>query len=346
MTRPPTRADSPKPASGRLEGFAAGPAPPAPVPRWERGSVVTVGTFDGVHLGHREVLRQMGRRARGHGRPSVLVTFRPHPLQVLRPGEAPGLLTSAVEKKEILAQTGLDYAVFLPFTRALARYTPRRFVEEILVARMRVRELVIGYDHGFGRGRSGDAETLDAMGTELGFDVRVVPPIVAGGGPVSSSRIRRALLAGDARAARTGLGRPYSLRGVVVRGDGRGRRLGFPTANIEIRDSRKLIPGEGIYAVRAGLRAGTWDGALHIGPRPTFPGSRASVEVHLLDYGADLYGAELRLDLIERLRGVRAFASAAELVGRMGEDIRHARRVLAEYRGRDCSSHTRSRMAP
>lgn len=331
-------------ASGHMEGRAAGSAPPALVPRCERGSVVTVGTFDGVHLGHREVLREMGRKARQTDRPSVLVTFRPHPLQVLRPEDAPGLLTSSIEKKEILAQSGLDYAVFLPFTRALARYTPRRFVEEILVARMKVRELVIGYDHGFGRGRSGDAETLDAMGTELGFDVQVVPPIVAGGGPVSSSRIRRALLAGDVRAAHTGLGRPYSLRGVVVRGDGRGGRLGFPTANLEIRDSRKLIPGEGIYAVRARLPEGTRDGALHIGPRPTFPGSRASIEVHLLDYGADLYGAELQLDLIERLRRVRSFASVAELVSRMNEDVRLARRILAEYRDRHSYPQTRSRM--
>ncbi|MDE0473603.1 MAG: bifunctional riboflavin kinase/FAD synthetase [Gammaproteobacteria bacterium] len=338
-------------ASGGMEGRAARSAPPALIPRFEGGSVVTVGTFDGVHLGHREVLREMGRRARHTGRPSVLVTFRPHPLQVLRPKDAPGLLTSSIEKKEILAQSDLDYAVFLPFTRALARYTPRRFVEEILVARMRVRELVIGYDHGFGRGRSGDAETLDAMGAELGFDVQVVPPIVAGGGPVSSSRIRRALLEGDVRAAHTGLGRPYSLRGVVVRGDGRGRRLGFPTANLEIRDSRKLIPGESIYAVRAGLPGGTWDGALHIGPRPTFPGARASIEVHLLDYsadlrGADLYGAEIRLDLIERLREVRSFASVAELVDEMSEDVRRARRILAEYRDRHSFPPTRSRMTP
>lgn len=305
-----------------------------------------MGTFDGVHLGHREVLGEMGRRARRTGRPSILVTFRPHPLQVLRPEDAPGLLTSSVEKKEILAQTGLDYAVFLPFTRALALYTPRRFVEEVLVARMKVKELVIGYDHGFGRGRSGDAETLDAMGTELGFDVRVVPPIVAGGGPVSSSRIRRALLAGDVRGAHTGLGRPYSLRGVVVRGDGRGRRLGFATANLEIRDAHKLIPGEGIYAVRVRLPEGIRDGALHIGPRPTFPGSGATIEVHLLDYNGDLYGAELQLDLIERLRRVRSFASVAELVGRMNEDVRLARRILAEYRERDSSPHTRSRMTP
>ena len=266
----------------------------------------------------------MGRRARAAGRPSVLVTFRPHPLQVLRPAEAPRLLTTSTEKKEILAQTGLNHAVFLPFTRTLARYTPRRFVEEILVARMRVRELVVGYDHGFGRGRSGDAEALRAMGEKLGFGVRVVPPVVAGGGPVSSSRIRRAVQAGDARAARSGLGRPYALRGVVVRGHGRGRGLGVPTANLHIRDSRKLLPAQGIYAVRATLPDGIRDGALHVGPRPTFPGSEAAVEVHLLDHSGDLYGTELQLELIERLREVRRFATEAELVRRMHDDIRRA----------------------
>ena len=304
------------------------------LPPYEQGSVVTVGTFDGVHLGHWEVLREIGSRARRTGRPSVLVTFWPHPLRVLRPEVAPRLLTTSIEKKEILAQTGLDYAVFLPFTRMLSRYTPRRFVEEILVARMRVRELVIGYDHGFGKGRSGDAETLEAMGAELGFGVEVVPPIQAGGGPVSSSRIRKALLAGEAAAAHAGLGRPYSLRGVVVRGDGRGRRLGFPTANLQISDSQKLIPREGIYAVRAKVPAGARDGALHIGPRPTFPGSPATIEVHLLDCSADLYGAEVELELVERLRGVRPFANPAELVDQMTRDVQRARRVLAGHRHR------------
>ncbi len=310
-----------------------------------RGSVVTVGTFDGVHLGHWEVLRAMVRRARRTEKPSVLVTFQPHPLQILRPDRAPRLLTTPVEKKEILAQTGLDHAVILPFTRTLARYTPRRFVEKILVARMKVSDLVIGYDHGFGRGRSGDVETLEALGAEFGFRVRVVPPMTTEGGPVSSSRIRSALLAGDVRAARIGLGRPYSLRGVVVRGDGRGRRLGFPTANLHVADSRKLVPAEGIYAVRARSSEGACDGALHIGPRPTFPGSPATVEVHLLDRGGDLYGVELRLDLVERLREVRRFADPAELIRRIGEDVRRARRILAEHRTRDSAQTPRFRMA-
>ena len=301
------------------------------LPPYEQGSVATVGTFDGVHLGHWEVLRELSRRGRRTGRPSVLVTFWPHPLLVLRPQVAPRLLTTPIEKKEILAQTGLDYVVFLPFTRILSRYTPGRFVKEILVARMRVRELVIGYDHGFGRGRTGDADTLGAIGAELGFGVEVVPPIQAGGDPVSSSRIRKALLAGDVGAARSGLGRPYSLRGVVVRGDGRGRHLGFPTANLQISDSNKLVPREGIYAVRARLPGGVYDGALHIGPRPTFPGSPATIEVHLLDCCGDLYGTELQVDLIERLRGVRSFGTVAALIAQMHEDVHRARRILAAH---------------
>ncbi len=257
-------------------GFAIDPALPPGIPR-DRGTVVTVGTFDGVHRGHWAVLQEIRRRAGATGRRSVLVTFHPHPLRIVRPEHAPPLLTTPVEKKEILAESGLDYAVFLSFTPVLSRYEPRRFVEEILVGRIGVSELVIGYDHGFGRGRSGDADTLRTIGQEMGFDVDVVPPVLApgpdGDEAISSSRIRHAVEAGDMAAAARGLGRPYSLRGLVVRGDGRGRGLGFPTANLHVASSDKLVPPPGIYAVRGVLRRGTFDGALHLGPRPTFRGS-------------------------------------------------------------------------
>jgi riboflavin kinase/FMN adenylyltransferase len=287
--------------------------------------VATVGTFDGVHLGHWSVLEEINRRADATGRRSVLVTFDPHPLRIVRPEHAPLLLTTPVEKKEILAESGLDYAVFLSFTSALSRYEPRRFVEEILIARMGVEELVIGYDHGFGRDRSGDSETLQSIGAELGFAVDVVAPFQATEKAISSSRIRHAIGARDMEEARACLGRHYSVRGVVVRGEGRGRGLGFATANLRVAEGDKLIPPQGIYAVRAVLRSGTYRGALHLGPRPTFKGSPPTIELHVLDFDADIYGEEVRVAFVEYLREIRPFVSVQALSDQMREDVDVAR---------------------
>jgi len=298
------------------------------LPSDDAGTVVTVGTFDGIHRGHWAVLQEIRERASASGRRSVLLTFHPHPLRIVRPEAAPQLLTTPTEKKEILAETGLDYAVFVPFSPALSRYSPRRFVEEILCSRLGVRELVIGYDFRFGQSRTGDAETLRSIGAELGFALDVVGAVHSGGEPVSSTRIRALVKGGQMEDAARGLGRPYSVRGLVERGDGRGRTLGFPTANLRVLASDKLIPPEGIYAVRAVLRRGTYPGALHLGPRPTFRGSPPTIEVHLMDFDGDLYGEEVRVDFVQRLRGVRPFATASDLVDQMREDVALARRVL------------------
>ena len=295
----------------------------------DRGAVATVGTFDGVHLGHWAVLQEIRARAEATGRRSVLVTFDPHPLRIVRPEHAPLLLTTPVEKKEILAESGLDWAVFVSFTEALSRYEPRRFVEEILVDRLGVEELVIGYDHGFGRDRQGDSATLQTIGRELGFSVDVVAPVSADGAAVSSSRIRRMLQEGDVRGARACLGRPYSIRGVVVRGDGRGRGLGFPTANLRVAERDKLVPPQGIYAVRGVLRSGTYPGALHLGPRPTFKGSPPSIELHLIDFEGDIYGEDVRVDFVEHLRGVEPFTSVEALVRQIRKDVEAARLAVA-----------------
>lgn len=294
----------------------------------DRGTVATVGTFDGVHLGHWAVLQEIRRRGEVAHRRSVLVTFDPHPLRIVRPEHAPLSLTTPIEKKEILAESGLEYAVFLSFTEALSRYEPRRFVEEILVGRLGVEELVIGYDHGFGRDREGSPESLERMGDELGFSVDVVSPVSADGEPISSSRIRSLLLEGRMRSAAACLGRPYSIRGVVVRGDGRGRGLGFPTANLRVAERDKLVPPQGIYAVRGVLRSGTYAGALHLGPRPTFKGSPPTIELHLLDFDTDIYGEEVRVDFVEHLRAIEPFTTVQALVDQIREDVDAARRVL------------------
>jgi riboflavin kinase/FMN adenylyltransferase len=289
-----------------------------------------VGTFDGVHLGHWSVLQEIARRAATTGRRSVLVTFDPHPLRIVRPEHAPPLLTTPLEKKEILAESGLEYAVFLSFTKELSKYEPRRFVEEVLIGRLGMEELVIGYDHGFGRDRSGDPATLVAIGMELGFTVDVVPPVSVAGKAVSSSRIREAITNADMREARVCLGRPYSIRGVVVRGEGRGRGLGFPTANLRVGDRDKLIPPQGIYAVRAAVRGAVHVGALHLGPRPTFKGSPPTIELHLLDFDEDIYGEEIRVDFVRYLREILPFSTVGALVDQMREDVEAARAAVDE----------------
>jgi riboflavin kinase/FMN adenylyltransferase len=257
-----------------------------------------------------------------------LVTFDPHPLAIVRPEAAPPLLTSPIEKREILAESGLDAAVFLSFSRALSQYSPRRFVEEILVARLGVRQLVIGYDHGFGRGRAGDADTLRTLGAEFGFSIDVIDPVSMGDRAVSSTAIRAAVARGDLSAANDALGRSYPLVARVERGDGRGRGLGFPTANLGSIPTEKLVPPPGIYAVWANLPGGIFPGALHVGPRPTFEGARPSIEVHVLDFDGDLYGARVRIDFVERIREVRSFPSIDGLVDQMRADVHQTRRLL------------------
>jgi riboflavin kinase/FMN adenylyltransferase len=303
---------------------------PAPWVASARGAVVTVGTFDGLHRGHHALLRHLCAKADELGGPSVLVTFEPHPLEIVRPEASPPLLTPPDEKIEILASTGLDHVIFLRFDRRLASYEPRQFVEQILMRRVGVAHLVIGYDHGFGRDRSGDADTLRDIGREAGFGVDVVGPVVLGGEPVSSSLVRKALERGDVVAAANALGRPYTLAGTVVHGEGRGRKLGFPTANLRVPDARKLIPLDGIYAVHAELRERSVRGLVHLGPRPTFGDAARTVELFAFDFDGDLYGSRVRVAFCQRLRGVERFASADDLIHAMESDRRAAQRLFAE----------------
>ena len=301
------------------------------LPPHPEGTVVTVGTFDGVHLGHLAVLDEITRRAAAANRKSVLVTFEPHPLAVVNPQAAPALLTTGPERREVLALTGLDYAVFLQFNRALADLTPERFVREVLIARCGMRELVIGHDHGFGRGRSGDVETLRRLGASDGFAVDVVGLVERSGHAVSSTAIRRAVAGGDLATARRLLGRPYTLSGRVVRGEGRGRTLGIPTINVGEYDERKLLPPDGVYAARVEWAGGAAGGMLNQGPRPTFGQRKRTVEVHLFGVEADLYGQWVRVEWVERLRDVEQFGSVAELQGQLERDRLGAQDALARH---------------
>ncbi len=291
------------------------------LPPYVRGTVVTVGTFDGIHLGHQAILRDVRRRARARNGRAVLLTFDPHPLRVVRPEAAPPLLTLPNEKKEILAQLGPDYVAFVAFTPGFSRYSPEQFVEDIVVPRFRPAEVVIGYDHGFGRGRAGDVSVLERLGGIHGFEVSVVGGVEADGSPASSTRVRQAVSEGDMEGAAAGLGRPYSFRGTVIRGLGRGRTLGFPTANLTPPPPDKLLPAEGIYTVRATLGSERVDALLHLGARPTFAGSPPAIELFLIDFERDIYGERVIVDVLHRLREVRTFASGDDLAAQMRRDL-------------------------
>jgi riboflavin kinase/FMN adenylyltransferase len=293
------------------------------------GTVATVGTFDGVHLGHQDVLRRLAARARASGLRSVLVTFAGHPLELIRPEAAPLQLTPGREKLEAIAGTEIDYVAVLPFTPALAALAADEFVDRVLLDRLRMRALFVGHDHGFGRNRSGDAATLQALGAERGFAVDVISPVtVDGGATASSTAVRRAVTEGAFDVAAAMLGRSYSAMGRVVRGEARGRLLGYPTLNVALPEPRKLLPPEGVYAVQVRTPIGDFGGMLNLGGRPTFGDERLSIEAHLFDASGDWYGATVRVDFVRRLRDVRRFDSVEALVAQLRQDEAGARAAL------------------
>lgn len=291
------------------------------------GTVVTVGTFDGLHRGHHAVLAEIVRRAEARALTSVLVTFDPHPLEVVNPAAAPKLLTLPEEKQELLAGTGLHRVVLLPFTREVAAQSAEEFVRR-LRGEHGMRELVLGYDHGFGRGRAGDVALVRRLGAAEGFDVGVVDAVREDGQPISSTLIRAAVAHGDLAAAARWLGRPYGLLGRVVRGAGRGRAIGVPTLNLAPPDARKLLPPDGVYAVRVWWRGTRYGGMMNQGPRPTFAEHGRTLEVHLFDFAGELYGETVRVEWVERLRDVQAFPSREALVAQLERDRQAARASL------------------
>lgn len=291
------------------------------------GVVATVGTFDGVHRGHWAVLEEIARRASARGGTSLLVTFDPHPLEVVNPRAAPLLLTTPDEKRLILAQSPLDRVAFVPFSHELAEFTPERFVREVLEERFHVAELVIGYDHGFGRARAGDVAFLRRLGERDGFAVDVVPAVIVDGRPVSSSLIRRAVAGGDLDSAAHALGRPYAVTGSVVRGAGRGWAIGVPTVNLA-PPPRKLLPPDGVYAARVAWRGGVHGAMLNLGARPTFGDQARTLEAHLFDFVGDLYGETVTVEFVRWLRDVVRFASAEALRRQLEADRREALAAL------------------
>ena len=295
------------------------------------GSVVTVGTFDGVHRGHHAVLEEIAARAAASGRRSVLVTFEPHPLDVVNPAAAPPRLTTATERLEVVATSAVEQMMVLKFDREMAARSPAEFVDGVLLQHCDMRELVIGADHGFGRGRSGDVETLRQLGAVRGFPVDVVAPVVVDGHRVSSTAIRRAIAGGDLNGAARLLGRRYSVSGTVQRGASRGGPIGFPTLNLDV-PHRKLLPPDGVYAAVVETPAGRFGGMMNQGHRPTFDDGRRLIEVHLFGFAGDLYDRWVRVEWVARLREIRRFDCVAALRHQLEDDRLRAMATLADAR--------------
>lgn len=294
------------------------------------GAAITVGTFDGVHRGHQDVVARLVRLGEERQLTPIVVTFDPHPLEVVNPSAAPPLLTTREEKLDALARTGIEVAVVLPFTPALAALSAERFVDEILLARCQLRALLVGHDHGFGRDRRGDASVLQALGAVRGFSVALVAPIQGSEGhPVSSTAIRRAVAGGDLPRAADGLGRAYGVWSTVVHGEQRGRVLGFPTVNLAPVSVRKLLPPDGVYAVRVRLPEGEYGGMLNFGGRPTWDEAERRLEAHLFDVSGDWYGQPVEVRFLKRLREVRRFDDADALQAQLRADEHLARAALS-----------------
>jgi len=308
--------------------------------------IVTTGTFDGVHLGHRALLDWMVQKAREEESETVVLTFDPHPRQVLF-GDASGLelIQSMGQRAACLAQTGLDHLVIQPFDRAFSRLKPEEFVRDVLVEGLGTTTIVVGHDHRFGAGREGDVELLRACGETFGFNVQHIPAHIEGELTVSSTKVRQRLRDGDLTAAHALLGRRHAWRGEVVAGDGRGRTLGFRTANLAATEPHQLLPAEGVYAAKVVLVSDeersennapapqTWGGMVNIGPRPTFdsPTGKPTVEVHLFTAESpNLYGTELEVVFVERMRDIQKFDGPQALIGQLKSDAENAQRILGQ----------------
>jgi riboflavin kinase/FMN adenylyltransferase len=293
-------------------------------------SVVAQGTFDGIHLGHQAVIRTAVERARSLAVRPVAVTFDPNPLAVLRPTDAPPELLTLDERLDRIAELGPEVCVVIPFTTEFSRVEAEAYVRDVLLSLLRAREIVVGFNHAFGRGARGTPELLRRLAEPAGVAVHVVPPLRIDGVAVSSTSIREALRDGDVRRAASLLGRPYSVSGVVTRGAARGRTLGFPTANLPAAPA--FLLANGVYATRA-----TWDGesaaaVVNVGVRPTVDGATRLIEAHLLDVAPDLYGRRIALTFLDRIRAERRFESLDALRAQIAEDVTTARRILSPTR--------------
>ncbi len=298
------------------------------IPDFTQDAVVTFGVFDGLHIGHQDVLDKVRERATAERLVSVLFGFYPHPLSYLAPKNCPPVLMCLPKRIEILEELGFDIAIFANFNEKIATMSPKTFVDDILRKLCRAKHIVVGYACQFGKDREGNAELLESIGQQSGFGVSVVPPTQLNGFPVHSTRIRHAIARGDLGLASQLLGRNYSMSGTIVQGDGRGSQIGFPTANIE--PGEQICPPNGVYAIRAKVINQWFDGVLNIGIRPTFDGTKFQVESHLFNFDEIVYGETIEICFIEKIRSERKFSDMHALVKQIHRDIAVANEILAQ----------------
>ena len=290
------------------------------------GSVLTLGNFDGLHTGHMKIIRKVVRDAKALGLPSLVYTFDPHPLKVVAPDKCPPLIMTLAEKELILAELGVDYMVPANFTKEFAMKDAREFVEDVLVDGLKAREVVVGHDYAFGRGKRGTIAYLRKLSLEFGFKLSVLPAYKKGGHVVSSSRVRELVTGGKLRAAAELLGRDFAVSGKVVRGRGIGKGIGCPTANLS--HANELLPKSGVYAVYATLGSRRLPAVANIGVSPTFGAGELTLEVHIPGFSEEIYGRTLQVTFIRRLRGEREFPSKEALMKRITRDIDRALAIL------------------
>ena len=290
-----------------------------------KGTVVTIGTFDGVHLGHRKIIDRLLASAQSNDLESVVLTFFPHPRMVLQKDTGIKLINSINERIALLEASGLDHLIIHPFTKAFSRLTAEEFVKDILVDQLKARKVIIGYDHRFGRNRNANIEDLKAFGTQYDFEVEEISKQDVDDVAVSSTKIRKALNEGDLTKANEYLGYPFMLNGIVSRGKGLGKKFNYPTANLKIEETYKLIPAKGVYVARASINGKEVYGMMSIGTNPTVGGSDLTIETFFFDFDADLYDQHLQIELLTRIRDEKKFNSVDELIAAMQADERFSR---------------------
>ncbi|THD69632.1 bifunctional riboflavin kinase/FAD synthetase [Robertkochia marina] len=294
-------------------------------------TVVTIGTFDGVHVGHRKIIRKLVANAKANNLRSTILTFFPHPRMVLQQASDLKLLNTLDEKKEILAATGLEQLIIHPFTKEFSRMTAEEYVKDVLVGALQAKKVIIGYDHRFGRNRTATIEDLKVYGERYGFDVEQISVEEVDEVSVSSTKIRKALAVGDIETANQYLGYSYMLSGIITRGKGLGRQLEFPTANLHIEEPYKLVPENGVYVVKSRLGDREVFGMMNIGYNPTVDGKQKSIEVHFFDFDEDLYEKPVRVSLLHRLRNETRFDSLDELKQQLRKDKERSLAYIAQY---------------